>query len=58
MNRSIVIKRLGYEGSAALDNLRYMTRRIFIVSERRLRHERLPFYLTIDLTSPGRPFSV
>src|SRR5215510_14833044 len=32
MKRSVVIKRLGYEASAALDNLRYIPRRLFIVS--------------------------
>src|SRR5262245_7414741 len=34
MKRSVVIKRLGYEASAALDNLRYIARRLFIVSGR------------------------
>ena len=37
MKRSVVIKRLGYEALRRLDNLRYMTRRLFIVSERRRR---------------------
>jgi len=32
MKRSVVIKRLGYEASAALDNLRHIARRLFIVS--------------------------
>jgi hypothetical protein len=32
MKRSAVIKRLGYEASAAFDNLRYIARRLFIVS--------------------------
>src|SRR5262245_11189093 len=36
MKRSVVIKRLGYEASAALDNLRYIARRLFIVSGRRV----------------------
>ena len=34
MKRSVVIERLGYEASAALDNLRYIARRLFIVSGR------------------------
>ncbi len=29
MKRSVVIRRLGYEASAALDNLRYIARRAF-----------------------------
>jgi hypothetical protein len=35
MKRIVVIKRLDYEASAALDNLRYIARRIFIVLVRR-----------------------
>ena len=35
MKRSVVIKRLGNQASAALDNLRYRARRLFIVSGRR-----------------------
>jgi hypothetical protein len=35
MNRSIIIKRIGYKASARSYNLRYMTRRLFIVSGRR-----------------------
>jgi hypothetical protein len=35
MSRSVTIKRLDDEASAALDNLRYISRRLFIVSGRR-----------------------
>jgi hypothetical protein len=41
MNRSVVIKRLGDEAFRRLDNLRYVTRRLFTVSGRRQRRERL-----------------
>jgi hypothetical protein len=35
MKRSVVIKQLGYEASARLDNLRFIHHRLFIVSWRR-----------------------
>jgi len=35
MKHSDVIKRFGYQASAALDNLRYIARRLFIVSGHR-----------------------
>src|SRR5215510_771258 len=54
MKRSVVIKRLGYEASAALDNLRHIARRVFIFSgSRSLRHEQLlciKSYCIIDLS--------
>src|SRR5215813_3594895 len=62
MKRSVVIKRLGYKASAALDNLRYIARRLFSVSgSRSLRHERLlrkcptSFHLVEGLVSRPQP---